>query len=103
MLFWRTINFECASREMRRHNIRLNNKSGFPFLLAVLVIPGLLTAYLSHSVFWALAVPVAELGVILILAALPFKRRITTEDFANELERHLLGTGADWEWDRQVA
>ncbi len=27
------------------------------------------------------------------------KRKVTPEQFADELERHLLGTGGPWDWD----
>jgi hypothetical protein len=30
---------------------------------------------------------------------LPTKRKVTPEQFAEELERHLLGTGGPWDWD----
>jgi hypothetical protein len=30
---------------------------------------------------------------------LPIKRQVTPEQFADELERHLLGSGGPWDWD----
>jgi len=33
------------------------------------------------------------------IAALPSKRKITLEEFANELERHLLGSEGEMDWD----
>jgi hypothetical protein len=37
--------------------------------------------------------------MIVLVAALPLKRKVTPEQFAGELERHLLGTGGRWDWD----
>jgi hypothetical protein len=39
----------------------------------------------------------------LIVAALPIKRVVTPEQFADELEAHLLGTESDWDWDRTTS
>ena len=36
---------------------------------------------------------------MLLIAALPSKRHVTAEQFADELERHLLGTEGQWDWD----
>jgi hypothetical protein len=33
------------------------------------------------------------------VAALPIKRKVTPEQFADELEKHLLGTDGPWDWD----
>ena len=40
------------------------------------------------------------IAVALGIAALPIKRKVTPEEFANELERHLQGTDDDDDWDR---
>jgi hypothetical protein len=53
-----------------------------------------------HSAIWLAAVPLGIIAVALLVAALPFpKRKVTPEQFADELERHLLGTEGDWDWD----
>lgn len=37
--------------------------------------------------------------LMLALAALPIKRKVTPQQFADELERHLLGTEGPYDWD----
>lgn len=69
-------------------------------VLLVLFIPAAATAYVSHNLAWFLVVP---FGIIvlafLIAAALPRRRKVTTQQFADELEKHLLGTEGKWDWD----
>lgn len=48
---------------------------------------------------WVVYIPAGIVVVILIVAALPFSRKVTPEGFADELERHLLGTEGPWGWD----
>jgi hypothetical protein len=36
---------------------------------------------------------------MLLVAALPIKRKITPQQWADELEEHLLGTEGSWGWD----
>jgi len=81
-------------------SLRLNSGTGCVLFLAVVVGPGLVAAYLLHSAVWALIGPIAVLGVLLGIAALPFRRKITPLEFAGELERHLDGRDNDDEWDR---
>ncbi|MGD0731748.1 MAG: hypothetical protein ABR956_10820 [Terracidiphilus sp.] len=82
---------------------RLKNGFGFAVLLAVLVGAALLIAYLLDSEAWAViipvAFPVALVVLMLFIAALPIKRKVTPEAFADELERHLLGTEGPNDWD----
>ncbi len=61
--------------------VRLNNGFGRAALLAVLIVPGILAAYLLHAAVWAVIVPVATVVLMLIIAALPSKRRVTQEKF----------------------
>lgn len=69
-------------------------------VLLVLFLPAAATAYLLHNLAWLLVVP---FGIIvlafLIAAALGGKRKVTPQQFADELERHLLGTEGKWDWD----
>jgi hypothetical protein len=48
---------------------------------------------------WIIYIPAGIVVVVLIVAALPFSRKVTPEGFADELERHLLGTEGPWGWD----
>jgi hypothetical protein len=69
-------------------------------LLGVLIGPGLVAARVLHSPVWAFLGPLAVVLVALGIAALPLKRKVTPEEFADELERHLQGTDNDDDWDR---
>ena len=68
-------------------------------VLLVLFLPATLTAYFLHNLAWLLVVPFGIIVLVLFIAALPIKRKVTPEQFADELERHLLGTGGPWDWD----
>ena len=46
-----------------------------------------------------IVVPFGIIVLAFFIAALPIKRKVTPEQFADELERHLLGTGGSWDWD----
>ena len=71
-------------------------------LLGVLIGPGLVAAHVLHSLAWAIMGPVVVVGVMLGIAALPLKRKVTPKEFADELERHLHGTDDD-AWDRTTS
>lgn len=68
-------------------------------MLLVLFLPAVLTAYVLHNLAWLVVVPLGIILLALFIAALPIKRKVTPEQFADELERHLLGTGGPWDWD----
>jgi hypothetical protein len=49
---------------------------------------------------WLVVIPLGIVTLALLVAALPGrKRKVTPEQFANELERHLLGTESRQVWD----
>lgn len=68
-------------------------------MLLVLFGPAVLVAYLLKSMVWLVFIPVGITVLALIIAALPIKRKVSPEQFADELEKHLLGTGGPWDWD----
>ncbi len=68
-------------------------------MLLVLFFSAALTAYGIHSLSWLVGVPFGLIVLMLVIAALPGKRQVTAEQFADELERHLLGTEGQWDWD----
>jgi len=68
-------------------------------VLLVLFVPTALMAYVLHSLVWFVVVPIGIIVLALSIAALPLKRKVTPEQFADELERHLLGTEGPWDWD----
>jgi hypothetical protein len=76
--------------------------------LLVLLAPAALMAYVLHNPAWLVAVPIGIFGLMLALAFVfgslerlfgIGRRKVTPEQFADELERHLLGTGGKWDWD----
>jgi hypothetical protein len=71
---------------------RLSNRWGCVVLIAYLFVPGLIAAYLLHSSSWILIGPPFMVVLMLIIAALPIRRKITPQAWADELEKHLLGT-----------
>ncbi len=79
--------------------IHLSGGSGCAALLFVLFGPAILTAYFLHSLIWLIIIPIGIIVIALIEAALPIKRKVTLDQFAEELERHLLGTEDTWDWD----
>ena len=68
-------------------------------VLLDLFLPAGLTAYVLHNVTWLAVVPIGIIVLAFFIAALPIKRKVTPEQFADELERHLLGAGGPWDWD----
>jgi hypothetical protein len=78
---------------------RLPDRWGCVGLLAFLVVPGLVLAYLLHSPWWIAATPLGLIILMLAVAALPSKRKITPQKWADELEKHLLGTDGPYDWD----
>ena len=60
-------------------------------VLLVLFLPAALTAYFLHNLAWLVVVPFGIIVLVFFIAALPIKRKVTPEQFADELETHLLG------------
>jgi hypothetical protein len=68
-------------------------------VLLSLFLPAAGTAYVLHSLAWFIVVPFGIIVLAFLVAALPSKRKITPQQFADELEKHLLGTEGKWDWD----
>ena len=70
-------------------------------VLLVLFLPAAETAFLLHNLALFFVVPFEIVVLVFLLAALPIKRKrkVTPEEFADELEKHLLGTEGKWDWD----
>jgi hypothetical protein len=80
--------------------IHLSGGRGCAAVLVVLFVPAILAAYFFQSVVWLLITPAGIIILALLVAAtFSSKRKVTPEQFADELERHLLGTGGKWDWD----
>lgn len=73
--------------------------SAWVIVLLLLFLPATLTAYFLQNLVWLFVVPFGIIVLVLFIAALPIKRKVTPEQFADELESHLLGTGGPWDWD----
>jgi hypothetical protein len=73
--------------------------SAWVMVLLVLFLPATLTAYFLQNLVWLFIVPFGIIVLVLFVAALPIKRKVTPDQFADELESHLLGTGGPWDWD----
>lgn len=65
-------------------------------LFAVL---GLAAANLLYFSPWMLALAVGLIVLLFVVAALPFKRKVTPQQWADELERHLLANEGPYDWD----
>src|SRR5437899_11887390 len=79
--------------------IHLSGALGWLTLISVLVVPGLIVGYVFHSPIWIAIVPCGLILLMIVVAALPIRRKITPQQFADQLESHLLGTDGDWGWD----
>jgi hypothetical protein len=77
---------------------RLRNPLGCLLLLIFVLGPGFLLDYFLHSVVWMLLTPLLLIIAMLLVAALGPKRKLTPEQFADRLEKHLLGTEEPHGW-----
>jgi hypothetical protein len=73
--------------------------SGWMVVLSVLILPAALTAFVLHSLVLLVIIPFGIIVLAFFTAALPGKRKVTPDQFADELEKHLLGTEGKWDWD----
>jgi hypothetical protein len=79
-------------------------RKGLAILAFVVTTLGLIAAgYALHSKVWILIIPLAVILLMLLIAALPIKKKITPQQFANLLEPHLLGTDGPWGWDDAIS
>jgi len=79
--------------------IHLSGGSGCVVVLAILFVPAAIVAYFLNDAKWLVVLPLGMVAVALAVAALPIKRKVTPEQWAQELEPHLLGTDGAWDWD----
>lgn len=76
-----------------------NSLLGFGCMSIVVAAICVVIAFISTSLRWLILGPLVILLLILVLPLFPFlKRNITPQQFADELERHLLGTEGGWDW-----
>jgi len=76
--------------------------------LLVLLVPAAIMAYVLHNPAWLVAVPIGVLFLIFVVAFVfgslekvfgIGRRKGTPEEFADALEKHLLGEKPDPAWD----
>jgi hypothetical protein len=79
--------------------IHLQGGAGCFFVQVILLVPAVAAAVIFHSAWLLVVVPVGILILWVALAKWGPKRKVTPEQFADELEPHLLGTGGAWHWD----
>ncbi len=79
--------------------IHLSGASGCVVVLAILVVPAALVCYLLNQPKWLVIIPLAIVLLTLFAAALPIRRKVTPQQWASELEPHLLGTDGAWDFD----
>src|SRR5450432_136408 len=79
--------------------LRTGKAVGCGVALLGLLVPAAIAGYWLHWAKWLAIIPAALLILILLIAAIPSRRRVTAAQFANELEAHLLGTESQWDWD----
>ena len=75
---------------------------GGPACLVVIVlflVPAITAAILLHSVWWLVIVPLFLIAILAALGKWGKGRKITPQQFADELERHLHGGEGAWDWD----
>lgn len=77
----------------------LGNPLGCLALIAFVFGPGFIVAHFTGSAVWILITPLATVLVMFGLAVLPIKRKITPQRWADQLEKHLLGTEGPYDWD----
>src|SRR5271166_5653660 len=79
--------------------VHLSGGSGCVIVLAILFVPAAVVAYLLNDSKWLVIVPIGIVVLALFVAGLPIKRKVTPQQWAVELEPHLLGTDGRWDWD----
>ena len=72
---------------------------GCAAVLLVLSVPAIFVAYMLHSWTSLVLIPAAIIALAMLAAWEQKKVAITTGQFADRLERHLLGTEGKWDWD----
>ena len=79
--------------------IHLQGGAGCFFVQVILIVPAIAAAVIFHSVWLLLAIPVCLVVLWAAMGKWGPKREVTPEQFADQLEQHLLGTGGAWHWD----
>lgn len=68
-------------------------------VVAIVFLAAAVVAYVVHDSKWFWIIPLCIVLLALLIAALPLKKKITPQEWAAELEPHLLGTEGPFDWD----
>jgi hypothetical protein len=82
---------------------RVSGGWGCVVLIVLIIVPGCVAAYFLGSARWILIGPFIIGALMVIVAALPIKRKVTAQQWADELEKHLLGTDGAFGWDDAIS
>ena len=80
-------------------SIRVSLPVGCVLLCLVLLCPAIVIAYFFNSIAWLFVVPMSVLGLVILIGVLRGSPKVSPEQFAERLEKHLLGTEGEWDWD----
>src|SRR5689334_10342585 len=79
--------------------IHIRGGGGCFVVIVILVLPAILAAGMFHSAWLLIVVPIGLVAIWAALGKWGPRRKISPQQFADELERHLTGTGGEWDWD----
>ena len=79
--------------------IHIRGGAGCFAVILIITVPAVLAAALLHSGWLLVSVPIALCLLWAAMGKWGPKRKVTPQQFADELERHLLGTDGEWGWD----
>jgi hypothetical protein len=83
--------------------LHLHGAPGGSVVLTILTVPETIMAVMLHSALWTVIVPLALVILLIALGIVGRKREVTRQQFANDLEKHLLGTEGAWAWDKTTS
>jgi hypothetical protein len=75
------------------------HSGGCGIFFAAIMLVALFAAITFHSALWLIGVPVGLFVLLIVLGKWGPKRKVSPQQFADELESHLLGMGGGWDWD----
>jgi hypothetical protein len=63
-----------------------------------LILPGVIVGLLLRSWAWGIGIPAVLIAIVGVIIVIRRKRRVTPQQWAVPLEKHLLGTEGPYEW-----
>ena len=83
--------------------IHLNGGPAALLALLILIVPAAVIANYSGSLLWPIMWPVGLVGVLILAGLLSPARKVTPQQYAELLEKHLEGTEGAWGWDNTTS